>query len=283
MALAAMHSARWNNGLLRAVRARMAQDQLSIVAAGVAFYALLAIFPALIALVGVYGLLFDPHAVNQQIATLSGFLPHQAATLLVEELAEITTMDRTRLGVGSAAALVFALWSASGGMRTLMQALNIAYRLKEKRGTVRFYASALLLTLGAVLGTVVALALVVAIPAVIRFLGLGEALENVIGYSRWPILAAAALLGFSALYRYGPSHRPTRRPRWLSLGAVVAVLLWLGASALFSLYVGNFANYNKTYGSMGAGVILLTWFLLTAYCILLGSEINAEVEHRRNL
>ena len=268
--------------MLRAVRARMAQDQLSIVAAGVAFYALLAIFPALIALVGVYGLLFDPQAVNQQIATLSGFLPHQAATLLVEELAEITTMDRTKLGIGSAAALLFALWSASGGMRTLMQALNIAYRLKERRGTVRFYATALLLTLGAVAGAVVALALVVAVPAVIRFLGLGEALENFIAYSRWPILAAAALFGFSALYRYGPSHRRSR-PRWLSLGAVVAVLLWLGASALFSLYVGNFANYNKTYGSMGAGVILLTWFLLTAYAILLGSEINAEVEQRQNL
>ena len=132
MALA-LQPARWSNGLLRAVRARMAEDQLSIVAAGVAFYALLAIFPALIALVGVYGLLFDPSAVNQQIATLSGFLPRQAATLLVEELAEITTMDRTRLGIGSAAALLFALWSASGGMRTLMQALNIAYRLKEKR------------------------------------------------------------------------------------------------------------------------------------------------------
>jgi membrane protein len=268
--------------LLRRLRERMAADRIPIVAAGVAFYALMAIFPALIALVGVYGLLFDPSAVDQQIATLSGFLPQEAAELLVEELGEITTMDRTKLGLGSLAALLFALWSASGGMRTLMQALNIAYREQERRGTLRFYATALGLTLGAVVAAIVALSLVVAIPALIKALGLGEALENLIGYSRWPILAAAALLGFAVLYRYAPS-RSSARWQWVSWGSAIATLLWLGASALFSLYVGNFADYNKTYGSMGAGVILLTWFLLTAYCILLGGEINAEVEHRRNL
>jgi membrane protein len=260
----------------------MSEDRLSIIAAGVAFYALMAIFPALIALVGLYGLLFDPHAVNQQIATLAGFLPQQAVTLLVDELGDIVTMDRTKLGIGSLAAVLFALWSASGGMRTLMQALNVAYGEKECRGTVRFYASALGLTLGAVVAAIVALSLVVALPAVIKFLGLGKVLEDVIAYSRWGILAAAALYGFQALYRYAPCHRRPYKG-WLSWGSAIAAALWLGASALFSLYVGHFANYNKTYGSMGAGVILLTWFLLTSYCILLGGEINAEIERRPNL
>lgn len=271
---------RWNYDVLRRIKDRIGEDQLSIVAAGVAFYALMAIFPGLIALVGVYGLLFDPQAVNQQITTLSGFLPEQAATLLVDQLGEITTMDRTSLGAGAIAAILFALWSASGGMRTLMQALNVAYHEKEKRGTVRFYATALLLTLGAIVATVFAITVVVALPAVIKFLGLGELLENVIGYARWPILAVAAMLGFAVLYRYGPS-RSRPRWQWVTWGAAIATSLWLGASALFSLYVGNFASYNKTYGSMGAVVILLTWFLLTAYCILLGGEINAELERGR--
>jgi membrane protein len=268
----------WRDILWR-VKERIAADKLAMIAAGVAFYALMAIFPALIALVGVYGMLFDPQAVNQQIATLSGFLPEQAADLLVNQLGEITTMDRTSLGVGSIVALLFALWTASGGMRTLMQALNIAYHEEEKRGTLRFYGTALLLTLGAVVAASVAIALVVALPAIIKSLGLGELLENVIGYARWPLLGLGAIIGFAVLYRYAP-NRAKPRWQWLSWGAVIATLLWLGASALFSLYVGNFANYNKTYGSMGAVVILLTWFLLTAFCILLGGEINAEIERR---
>jgi membrane protein len=285
----AAHPERWHEGsrgdagwrdVLWRVKDRISEDQLSIVAAGVAFYALMAIFPGLIALVGVYGLLFDPQAVNQQISTLSGFLPEQAATLLVDQLGEITSMDRTSLGVGAIAAILFALWSASGGMRTLMQALNVAYHEKEKRSTVRFYGTALLLTLGAIIATIFAITVVVALPAVIKFLGLGELLENVIGYARWPILALAAILGFAVLYRYGPS-RSKPRWQWVSWGAALATALWLGASSLFSLYVGNFANYNKTYGSMGAVVILLTWFLLTAFCILLGGEVNAELERRR--
>lgn len=265
--------------ILWRVKDRIAADKLSMIAAGVAFYALMAIFPALIALVSVYGLLFDPQAVNQQITTLSGFLPEQAAGLLVDQLGEITAMDRTSLGFGSIAALLFALWSSSGGVRTLMQALNVAYHEEEKRSTLRFYGTALLLTLGAVIATSVAIALVVALPAIIKSLGLGEMLENLIGYARWPLLAAGAMLGFAVLYRYAPS-RSKPRWQWVSWGAAVATLLWLGASALFSLYVGHFVDYNKTYGSMGAVVILLTWFLLSAFCILLGGEINAEVERQ---
>ncbi|HKQ28951.1 MAG TPA: YihY/virulence factor BrkB family protein [Burkholderiales bacterium] len=258
---------------------RISRDNLSIIAAGVAFYALLAIFPALIALVGVYGMIFDPHQVNEHLSMLTAVLPGEAATLIGDQLAEVTTMEKTSLGVGSIAAILLALWSASAGMRTLMTALNVAYGEQEKRGTIRFYGTSLLLTLGAVLGALIAIATVVAIPVALRFLGLDERLENIVSYARWPLLAAVMLVGLAIVYRYGPD-RAKPMWRWVSWGAIAATVLWIGGSALFSLYVTKFGDYNKTYGSMGAVVILMTWFLLTAYMFLIGAEINAEMERQ---
>jgi membrane protein len=237
----------------------------------------MAIFPALIALVSLYGLMFDPQQVADQVAALRGVLPAQAADFVLQQLSELTAMDRTSLGVGSVVAIIVALWSASAGMRTTMQALDVAYDEEEKRGTIRFYATALALTLGAVVAVAVAIAVVVALPAVIKFLGLGTLLENVISYARWPFLAAGMIAGLAVLYRYGPDRREPRW-RWLSWGAVIATLMWLIGSVLFSLYVSQFGNYNKTYGSMAAVVILLTWFLLSAYVLLIGAEIDAEIE-----
>jgi membrane protein len=265
--------------ILKRVKDRIGRSRLSIISAGVAFYALMAIPPGLIALVGLYGLMFDPQQVGEQINSLSGVLPAQAAEVLVNQLGEITSADRTSLGVGAIAAVLLALWSASAGMRTLMQALNVAYEEDEKRGTVRFYATALALTLGAVLAAIIALALVVALPAALQLIGLGTIAENVVAYSRWVLLAAMVLVGLAVVYRWGPS-RAKARWAWVSWGAAIATVLWIAGSALFSLYVSHFGNYNKTYGSMGALVILLTWFLLTAYIILLGGEINAEMERQ---
>ncbi len=188
-------------------------------------------------------------------------------------------MDHSSLGVGAIVATLFALWSASAGMRTTMQALDVAYNEEERRDTIRFYATALALTLGAIVAAAVAIAVVVALPAVIRFLGLGTLLENVISYARWPLLAVGMVIGLAVLYRYGPDRREPRW-RWVSGGAVFATLMWLIGSALFSLYVSHFGNYNKTYGSMAAVVILLTWFLLTSYVLLVGAEINAEMERQ---
>jgi membrane protein len=268
----------WRDILWR-VKERMARDNLSIIAAGVAFYALMAIFPALIALVGLYGLLFEPQQVAEQVGALRGMLPPQAADILLGQLTDLTQMDRSSLGVGSIVATLFALWSASSGMRTTMQALDVAYDEEEKRGTIRFYATALALTLGAIVAVVASIAVVVAIPVVIKFLGLGTLLENVISYARWPLLAAGMIAGLAVLYRYGPDRRAPQW-RWLSWGAVIATLMWLVGSALFSLYVSQFGDYNKTYGSMAAVVILLTWFLLSAYVLLIGAEINAEMERQ---
>jgi membrane protein len=268
----------WKDILWR-VKEQIAQDRLSIIAAGVAFYGLLAVFPGLIALVGLYGLAFDPQQVEQQVSALSGILPAQAADILLGQLHDLTTTDSTALSIGAIGGLLLALWSASAGMRTLMEALNIAYGEEEKRGFLRFYGTALLLTLAAILGTVIALALVIALPIVLKFLGLSSALSWVISIAAWPILVGMMLLGLAIVYRYGPS-REEPRWRWVSWGAVTATLLWIAGSVLFSIYVTRFGNYNETYGSVGAIVILLMWFLLSSYAVLIGAELNAEMERQ---
>lgn len=268
----------WKDILWR-LKGQISKDRLSIIAAGVAFYGLMAAFPALIALVGLYGLAFDPQQVEQQVAALSGMLPPQAAELLLGQLRDLTMTSGAALGVGAIAGLALALWSASAGMRTLMEALNVAYNEEEKRGFFRFYGTALLLTLGAIIGVIVAVGMVIALPIVLKFLGLDSLLRGVISFARWPILVGMMLLGLAIVYRYGPS-RDQPRWRWVSWGAAAATALWIAGSALFSLYVTRFGSYNETYGSVGAVVILLVWFLLSSYAVLIGAELNAEMERQ---
>jgi len=222
---------------------------------------------------------FDPQQVTEQIRALSGILPSEAADVMANQLGEVASSDRTALGVGSTVAILVALWSASAGMRTLMQALNVAYEEEETRGTIRFYATALALTLLAILGALIAIALVVAVPAAMQILGLGAFAKVAATVATLLVLAGGMLVGLAVVFRYGPS-RTKPQWRWATPGALFATLMWIAGSALFSLYVANFASYNKTYGSMGAIVILLTWLLLTAYVILIGGELNAEMERQ---
>lgn len=268
----------WKDILWR-VKDEIKEDKLSIIAAGVAFYGLLAIFPGLVALVGLYGLAFDPQQVEQQVSALSGVMPQEAQKILMGQLHDLVTTSSATLSIGAIGGLVLALWSASAGVRTMMEALNVTYDEEETRGFIRFYGTALLLTLGAVAGIVVAIAIVIALPIVINFLGLGGLLGHLIAYARWPILAILALAALAVLYRYGPS-RDEPRWQWVSWGAVIATVIWLIGSALFSLYVTSFGNYNQTYGSAGAVVIMLMWFLLSAYAVLIGAEFNAEMERQ---
>jgi membrane protein len=268
----------WKDILWR-VKDQIKEDRLSIIAAGVAFYGLLAIFPGLIALVAIYGLAFDPQQVEQQAGALSGVLPPEAADILLGQLHDLTTTDSTALGIGAVVGILVALWSASAGMRTLMEALNVVYDEKEQRGFIRYYGTALLLTLGAIVGLVLAIALVVALPVVLKFLGLGEALKWLVSASGVLVLVATMMLGLAITYRYGPS-REEPRWRWVSWGAVIATVLWIAGSVLFSIYVTQFGNYNETYGSVGAIVILLMWFLLSSYAVLIGAEVNAEMERQ---
>lgn len=271
--------ARGDRLLLWELKDQVARDRLSIVAAGVAFYALLAVVPALAALVAIYGLVFDPQQVSRQIAALSGLLPPQALDILLGELQNLARIDRGSLGWGAAVGLALTLWSASKGVKTLLEALNVAYGERETRGFIRLNALALLLTLGAIVTAALAIAAIVVIPAVVAFVGLDDQLGGLVAYARWPILAAAAAGGIAVLYRYGPSRAA---PSWslVAWGAVLATALWLIGSALFSVYVSNFGNFNRTYGSLAALVVLLTWFLLSAYAVLIGAELNAELERR---
>jgi membrane protein len=183
------------------------------------------------------------------------------------------------LGIGAIGGLLLALWSASSAVRTLMEALNVAYNEEERRGMIAFYGTALLLTFGAVIAIIVAMGLVVVMPALLKLIGLNWLMETIVSLVRWPVLALLAIVGFAIVYRYAPS-RAKPRWRWVSWGAAVAVALWLIGSALFSLYVTRFGNYNETYGAAGAIVILLMWFLLSSYAILIGAEINAEMERQ---
>jgi membrane protein len=261
------------------VKEQLSKDQLSIISAGVAFYTLLAVFPAMIAGVALYGLAFDPQQVARHVEALAIVLPTDAAEVLFGQLADLTERDTTAMSIGAIVGIVLALWTGSLGIRTLMQALNIAYNEEERRGFLRFYATALALTLGSMVGFVIAVGMVVAVPAILNLLGLEGVLGGLIRYTRWPILGLMMMLWLAVIFRFAPS-REQARWRWVSWGAVIATVLWLIGSAGFSLYVTHFANYNETYGSMGAGAILLTWMLLTAYAILLGAEINSEMERQ---
>ena len=266
-------------GLLKKVGEQAGRTNLSLLAAGVAFYALLAITPAATALVTLYGLLFNIADVQSQVTALDGILPAEARKLVADQLASIVTTDSSRLSIGFIVALALALWSANSGTSALMSALDVAYGETEKRGILAYYGQALLLTFGAILFGVAALALIAVLPAAVALLPLGDYGE-LISWLRWPALLCLWPLGLAILYRYAPSHS---EPRFalISRGAIAATLLWLAGSALFSLYVGHFASYDRTYGSLGAVVILLLWLWLTCFTILLGAALNRQLRRAR--
>jgi membrane protein len=265
--------------ILSRVWTELGDDNISIVAAGVAFYALLAIFPALGAALAIYGFVADPADVSRQLASLGGMIPADARSVLEGQLSELASQPKSTLSIGAVVGILLALWSASSGIKTLMTALNIVYAEREKRAFLRYNLTALVMTLGAILAGLVAIALVAILPPIIEALRLPDWLHWLVSLARWPILALGTVTALAVLFRYGPS-RTEARWNWVSWGAVAATLLWIVASALFSWYAANFANYNKTYGSVGAIVALLMWFYLTAYVVLLGAELNSEMERQ---
>lgn len=265
--------------ILKRVWRETSTDNISIIAASVGFYALLSIFPALIALVSVYGLVADPATVETQLRSMSGFLPPEAVSLLADWLHGFVQRSSSEFGIGLIVSVALALWSARYATSTMMTALNIAYEETEKRNLIWFNVVALALTVVLILFAVVALLLVAVLPAVIGLLPVPEAWRSAIALVRWPLLAAMVLIALAALYRYAPS-RTEARWRWVSWGAGAAMLLWILGSVAFSIYVGRFGGYDKTYGSLGAVVVLLLWFWLSAYAVLVGAELNAEIERQ---
>ncbi len=268
----------WVTVLLR-VKDQITSDNLSIVAAGVAFYALLALFPALAALVMTYGLISDPAEVAAQVAPLRSLMPVGAFDLFEGQLTAMASRENATVGVGLLFSLALAVWSSAKGTKALFMALNIAYGENESRGFVRLNIAALLFTAGAVLFVAVAIGLIAGVPTVLAFIDLGGTLEQVASLMRWPVIAALAVLALAILYRWGPS-RASAKFRWITPGAAVATALWLAGSVAFSIYVENFGSYNETYGSVGAVVVLLLWFFVSAYCVCLGAELNSELEHQ---
>ena len=260
--------------------ARLDRDHVSIMAAGIAFYALLSIFPGMSALISIYGLVADPATIETQLNSLSGVLPQEALKLLSDQLHTLVAAPRDKLGLGLLVSLLIALWSATSGTGSLMQALTVAYEERENRGILSFYGRAIVLTIGVGVFALLSLFLIAGIPAVIGSLPLSELWRDRISLIRWPLLAILAVAALGVLYRYGPARR---NPCWhcLSGGTIAAAVLWLVGSAGFSFYVARFSSYDKTYGSLGAVVILLMWFYVTAYIILAGAELNAEIEKAR--
>ncbi|MFZ7127693.1 MAG: YihY/virulence factor BrkB family protein [Desulfobacterales bacterium] len=268
----------WKDILFR-TKEEIGKDNLSIVAGGVAFYMLLAIFPAIGAMVAIYGLVADPGQIQQQVAALSHILPQQAMSILQDQLSRLAAGAGGALSLGALFGLLLALWSAAKGMKALITGLNIVYDEEDQRGFIKLNTIAIGLTLAAILFAIVAIGFVVVFPAVLGFLGLSEVARVLTSVLRWPLLAVFGMSALALLYRYAPD-RDEPQFRWVSWGAAAAIVLWLAASLLFSFYVKNFGSYNETYGSIGAVVILLMWFYITAFTVLLGAELNAEMEHQ---
>lgn len=267
----------WRDIFSRVIQ-QQGDDNLSIVAAGVAFYVLLSIFPALTAAVSIYALVADPAQVQQQVQALSQLMPGQAQQLIQGQLGRVVSNTGGAL-VGVIGGALIALWSASKGTKSLLTALNIAYNEREDRGIIRFNLVGFGLTALLILGGVVAVGLVVVLPAALSILGLGGFVGTAVALLRWVVLGAGVIVALGVFYRYGPSRTPAQW-RWVTPGSIAATVLWLIASIGFSLYVANFGSYNATYGALGAVIILLLWFHLSAYIVLLGAEINSETERQ---
>jgi membrane protein len=253
-------------------------DRILSVAAGVAFYVLLAIFPAVAALVSLYGLFADRGTIGAHLVILSGVLPDGALQIIADQVTRIAG-QKSGLGLAFFSGLAISLWTANAGMKALFDAMNVVYQEDEKRGFVMLNLRSLGFTLGAITFLLFALSAIVVVPIILNSIGFPSDSEETLSLLRWPILFIMTLFVLAMLYRYGPSRRQAKW-KWITSGSVLAASLWLSGSLAFSWYVGNFGNYNATYGSLGAAVGFMTWIWLSATIVLLGGELNAEIEHQ---
>ena len=271
-------SARTLGKIVANVVVRVGRDNLMLVAAGVAFYAMTAIFPAIAAFVSIYGLFADPNTVQEQISQYSSLLPEDSLKLLTDALSTFASKSNSTLNIALLISLGIAIWSAKAGVSSLMTGLNIANETNEERSFIAQQSVALALTVGAVLFAAVAFGAVALLPIVIKFLPLRDAAKSALELGRWPLLAALVCFGLAVVYKFGP-YRVKAKWKWITWGAATATILWLVGSAGFSFYVARFGSYDATYGSLAAPVVLLLWFWLSALVVLLGAEIDAELEH----
>ncbi|GJD93966.1 YihY/virulence factor BrkB family protein [Methylobacterium iners] len=268
----------WHD-ILRRVFWAVPRDRVLSTAGSVAFFTLLSTFPGLATIVSVYGLFSDPGVISHQLNTLSGVLPDGVLELIADQLQRVADQGTGLLSTASLVSLVIAFWSANSGVSALFDALNVIYKEREKRNLMRFYATTLLFTVSGALIAVAAIGMVVGLPIVLNQVGLGARTDTLLRILRWPALLILVSLGLSLVYRYGPSRQEAKW-RWVSWGSVAAALAWVCASVLFSWYVASFDSYNRVYGSLGAGVGFMTWIWLSIVIVLLGAELNAEMERQ---
>lgn len=254
------------------------EDNLSVVAAGVGFYAFVAVVPALGVIIAIYALVANAGDLSRHLDLLARVVPGEVMPLLQDQITRIVK-NNTAAGISAAVGVLIALYSASNATKALISGLNVAYNEREKRSFIRLNLVSLGLTLAAVIGALASIALVAVLPAALNHLGLSSTSENLVSWLRWPLLIGLFIIGVAVIYRYAPS-RESAQWKWVSPGALIAAALWILGSGLFSIYVSKFGSYDKTYGSLGAVVVFLMWLYLSAYTVLLGAEFNSEMERQ---
>jgi membrane protein len=255
------------------------KDRVLALAAGVAFYAILAIFPALAAMVALYGLFADPTAIAAHLDMMNGVVPGGGMDVVRDQLTHVSAAGQSTLGITFLIGLAVSLWSANSGMKALFDTLNLVFKEEEKRGFVTLNAISLAFTLGMIVFALLALGAIVVLPVAFSFFGLQGFGDMLISYLRWPVLLVIVGLMLSLIYRFGPS-REEPQWHWITLGSACGSLLWLTASVLFSWYAANFGSYNKTYGTLGAAIGFMIWIWISVITVLLGAELDAQGERK---
>jgi membrane protein len=257
----------------------MKADHVQIISAGVAFYFFLAIFPTIVAAISIYRLVLEPSQIENQISNLSLILPEQAFGMITDFLQPILERSKREIGWGLLISIMISIWSANKGTSALFQGVNIAYDETDSRGIIKKNLLSLLFTLGGLVIGLISLLIVIFFPLLVKDLGLSPQIEAILQWFRWVFLGVILIFNLSMIYKIAPC-RTNPRFGWVSWGAVIGSLFWLAGSMLFSWYVANFGSYDDLYGSFAAVAILMLWLFLTAFIILMGAEINSEMEHQ---
>jgi len=265
--------------IARRVALKSAGNRTMLIAAGVTFYLLLALFPALAAFVSFYGFVADPRTIADHIAFLGGLLPQGGIDIIEHQLDALISQNTNALTFGFLTGLAVALWSANNGVKALFDAMNLAYEEEEKRGFIRLNLLSGLFTLGALAIGILLLLTVGVVPAALALLHVDHWAETIVRLARWPLMFLFVATAISLVYRFGPSRQPAKW-RWLSWGAVLSTIVWMATSAGFSWYLQNFADYNATYGSLGAVIGFMIWIWLSTTILIVGATVNAEMEHQ---
>ncbi len=268
----------WWHVLKRAARG-FSDDRLMTEAAGVTFYVLLALFPAIATLISLYGLFADPKSVSDQLQNLSGIVPGGGLEIIKDQVASLTSKGSQALGFSALFGLVTSLWSANQGIKALFEALNVVYHERERRSFLRRTLVSLTFTLGAIVFVLLALAAIVVVPVVLAYIGLDSTVHTLLAVARWPLMMVVTAGLLALIYRYGPDRRRARW-QWVSWGSAFSAVGWILGSIAFSYYVANFGSYNKTYGSLGAAIGFMTWIWISTIIVLLGAELNSELERQ---